>query len=59
LSFRRQTANPRLSRGEALRESMVALLDTKGFTDKNRKMLFAYAHPWFWAPYTIVGDGGM
>jgi len=37
---------------------MVALLDTKGFTDKNGKMLFAYAHPWFWAPYTIIGDGG-
>jgi transposase len=23
-----------------------------------RKMLFSYAHPLFWAPYSIIGDGG-
>ncbi len=57
--FRRQTANPQLSRSEALRESMVALLDGKGFTDKKGTMLFAYAHPLFWAPYSIIGDGGL
>ncbi len=57
--FRLQTANAKLSRSEALRESMMALLDTKGYTDQNGKMLFAYAHPLFWAPYSIIGDGGM
>jgi CHAT domain-containing protein len=57
--FRLQTANPKLSRSEALRESTMALLDHKGFKDRNGKMLFAYAHPLFWAPYTIIGDGGM
>lgn len=57
--FRRQTANPKLSRSEALRESMMALLDHKGFIGSTGKMLFAYAHPLFWAPYTIIGDGGM
>jgi CHAT domain-containing protein len=56
--FRLQTANPKLSRSEALRESTMALLDHKGFIGKNGKMLFAYAHPLFWAPYTIIGDGG-
>jgi CHAT domain-containing protein len=56
--FRRQMAAPGLARSEALRESMMALLDRKGYMDANGKMLFAYAHPLFWAPYTIIGDGG-
>jgi CHAT domain-containing protein len=56
--FRRQTANSSLSRSEALRESMIALLDDKGFRDKNGTMLFSFAHPLFWAPYSIIGDGG-
>ena len=57
--FRRQKTSPNLSRSEALRQSMMALLDDKGFTDKKGTMLFAYAHPLFWAPYSIIGDGGM
>lgn len=57
--FRRQAADTKLSRSEALRESMMALLDSKGFTDKAGTPLFAYAHPLFWAPYSIIGDGGM
>ena len=31
--FRRQAADAKLSRGEALRQAMMALLDGKGFTD--------------------------
>jgi CHAT domain-containing protein len=57
--FRLQKANPQLSRSAALRQSMLVLLDSKGFTDKNGKMLFAYGHPLFWAPYSIIGDGGI
>ena len=56
--FRRQAANPKLSRGKALRQAMTALLDERGFTDDSGKTVFAYAHPLFWAPYTIIGDGG-
>jgi CHAT domain-containing protein len=56
--FRRQSADPALSRGEALREASMALLDGPGFTDKNGKTMFAYSHPLFWAPYSIIGDGG-
>jgi CHAT domain-containing protein len=56
--FRRQTADPQLTRGEALRQAMMALLDGKGFTDDKGATLFSYAHPLFWAPYTIIGDGG-
>jgi CHAT domain-containing protein len=56
--FRRQAADPALSRGEALRQASMALLDGPGFVDQNGKTVFAYAHPLFWAPYTIIGDGG-
>ena len=56
--FRRQAADPKLSRGEALRQAMMALMDDKGFNNAAGKMLFSYAHPLFWAPYTIIGDGG-
>ncbi len=56
--FRRQAADPKLSRGEALRQAMMAILDGKGFADEQGKVLFTYGHPLFWAPYTIIGDGG-
>jgi len=56
--FRRQSANPALSRGEALRQASMALLDGEGFTDSNGKTIFTYGHPLFWAPYSIIGDGG-
>ena len=55
--FRRQAADARLSRGEALRQAMMALVDGKGFTDDKGQTLLAYAHPLFWAPYSIIGDG--
>jgi len=56
--FRRQAQDPKISRGEALRQAMTALIDGNGYTDDKGKTLFAYAHPLFWAPYSIIGDGG-
>ena len=56
--FARQAKDPKLPRGEALRQAMLALMDGPGFTDASGKTVFAYAHPMFWAPYTIIGDGG-
>jgi CHAT domain-containing protein len=56
--FRRQAADVRITRGEALRQAMIAMLDGPGFVDAAGKTAFAYAHPLFWAPYTIIGDGG-
>jgi len=56
--FKRQADDRKLTRGEALRQSMMALMDGKGYTDAAGKTEFAYAHPLFWAPYTIIGDGG-
>jgi CHAT domain-containing protein len=56
--FARQAADPKLTRGEALRAASMALLDGPGFKSPDRKTLFTYGHPLFWAPYTIIGDGG-
>jgi CHAT domain-containing protein len=54
----RQAADAKLSRGEALCQAMMALMDGKGFIDEKGESVFTYAHPLFWAPYTIIGDGG-
>jgi CHAT domain-containing protein len=56
--FKRQADDPKLTRGEALRQAMMALVDGKGYIDAAGNTAFAYAHPLFWAPYTIIGDGG-
>jgi CHAT domain-containing protein len=56
--FARQAANPTINRGEALRQASMGLLDGPGFKDTDGKALFSYAHPLFWAPYTVMGDGG-
>ena len=56
--FRRQAADPKLTRAEALRQAELALMDGQGFRDDKGKTLFSYAHPLFWAPYTIIGEGG-
>ena len=49
--FRRQAADPKLTRAEALRQSMLELLD------RGRTPAYAYAHPMFWAPFSLIGDG--
>jgi len=55
--FSRQAAEPSLTRSQALRQSMLELIERSGFTDPQGKMLFSYAHPIFWAPFTLMGDG--
>jgi CHAT domain-containing protein len=55
--FRRQASDPKLTRAGALQQAMNALIDGKGFTDEKGNTTFSYAHPLFWAPYTIIGDG--
>lgn len=57
--FKRQADDPKLSRSEALRQAMMALMDGPGYLNSEGKTEFAYAHPLFWAPYTIIGDGGV
>ena len=57
--FRLQAEDPGLSRAEALRRAMVALIDGRGYVDAaTGRTVYSYAHPIFWAPFTLVGDGG-
>ena len=55
--FKRQAENTKLGRSEALRRAMMALVDGPGYLNADGKTEFSYAHPLFWAPYTIIGDG--
>ncbi|TPQ33156.1 hypothetical protein C2U70_19975, partial [Bradyrhizobium guangdongense] len=57
--FKRQADDLKLGRSEALRQAMMALVDGPGYLNGEGKTEFAYAHPLFWAPYTIIGDGGL
>ena len=38
-----------IGRAEALRRSMLALMNTSDIS--------YYAHPLFWAPFVVVGEG--
>ena len=56
--FRRQAKHPNLSRTTALRQSMLELIDKGGMMDAQGRTVFSYAHPIFWAPFSVIGDGG-
>jgi CHAT domain-containing protein/ribosomal protein L17 len=57
--FRRQAEDPTQGRAEALRQTMLALIEGPGYIDPDSRVtVFSYAHPIFWAPFTLVGDGG-
>ena len=57
--FRRQADDPKIGRSEALRQAELALISGPGYVDPDTKQpVFSYAHPIFWAPFTVVGDGG-
>jgi CHAT domain-containing protein len=57
--FRRQQADPRLSRAAALQQTMTWLIDSQVFVDpRSQRAVFSYAHPIFWAPFALVGDSG-
>ncbi|HKY87247.1 MAG TPA: CHAT domain-containing tetratricopeptide repeat protein [Pseudorhodoplanes sp.] len=57
--FKRQAANPQLDRSAALREAMVEMLERGERVDAaTRQPIFAYAHPMFWSPFALIGEGG-
>jgi CHAT domain-containing protein len=55
--FRRQAADPKLARAEALRQAMLHIMQNETGKGGDGKPLYAYAHPMFWAPFSLVGDG--
>ena len=56
--FRRQANDPGITRAEALRQTILGLIDGTVPQDAAGKAGFSYAHPLFWAPFSLVGDGG-
>jgi CHAT domain-containing protein len=50
--FRHLAEHPHTPRSEALRLSCLALIDGAGQGE------YTYAHPMFWAPFVLAGDGG-
>ena len=57
--FEYQKEDKTLSRAGALRKSILTLIDDSGLKDPTSgKIAASYAHPFFWAPFIIVGDSG-
>ncbi|MEE8433951.1 MAG: CHAT domain-containing protein, partial [bacterium] len=57
--FRGQQKNPNWSRARALQQSMLHLIDRGVLTERSSgRKIVSYAHPIFWAPFTLIGDGG-
>jgi CHAT domain-containing protein len=54
--FRRQSANAKVSRAQAMREASLAVMQQNAKPERGQT--FSYAHPMFWAPFVVVGDGG-
>jgi CHAT domain-containing protein len=50
---------PELTRSEALQATQRWMIDHGEHVDSaTGKAVFSYAHPIFWAPFSLVGDGG-
>ena len=56
--FERYVSQDGITRAESLRQSMLKLMEGQYVDPNTHKVVFAYAHPIFWAPYALVGDGG-
>jgi CHAT domain-containing protein len=49
-TFAELARDPSIGRAEALRRSMIAMLDPAGPPE--------FAHPLGWAPFVLAGEGG-
>jgi CHAT domain-containing protein len=57
--FHLQQADRNLTRAKSLRKSMLAIIDEANLEDDaTGRVIASYAHPFFWAPFEIVGDSG-
>jgi len=50
-------AKANLPRAESLRQAMLELLDQGEAPGSDGKPVYAYAHPLFWAPFSVIGEG--
>ncbi|CAK0774978.1 putative Tetratricopeptide TPR_2 repeat protein [Azospirillaceae bacterium] len=57
--FRRQAEQPGVTRAKALRATELDMIARGVYRELDASSAqFSYAHPAFWAPYSLVGDGG-
>lgn len=57
--FQYQKEDKTITRARATQKSMLALIDSPGVKDSSTdKIIASYAHPIFWAPFIVFGDGG-
>ena len=56
--FKMRADEEDLNRAEALRRVRLHMIAKGAFKNGDGTPVFSYAHPLFWAPFTIVGDGG-
>jgi len=57
--FQYQKAHTSLSRARALQHIMLDLIDNRHIKDPSSgQIVSSYAHPLFWAPFIVFGDGG-
>ena len=56
--FRIQGSSKSENRTKDLQTARRELIKSGGFKDDTGQTLFSYSHPIFWAPFTVVGDGG-
>ena len=54
--FKRQTTDSKLGRAKAMREASLAVMKQSA---SGRSRPYSYAHPMFWAPFVVVGDGDL
>lgn len=54
--FSRYGADPSQSRADYVRQAMLETIEN-GTYGQGGERLFSYAHPIFWAPFSLVGDG--
>ncbi|MBM4271649.1 MAG: CHAT domain-containing protein [Deltaproteobacteria bacterium] len=58
-TFRYQREDPAIPRGKALQKAMIDMIERDTLVDDaTGKIVASYAHPLFWAPFIIVGEGG-
>jgi CHAT domain-containing protein len=55
--FDRYVKNPNATRSAILQQAMLALMDGPGSADEAGRGGFSHAHPMFWAPYALYGNG--
>jgi CHAT domain-containing protein len=57
--FRHLKDNPALTKAQAHQRAMLELIKGPGMLDEDGRTIASYAHPFFWAPFIVVGDNGM